>query len=117
MNFIVDAHLPPRLCALLRSAGHDAVHTRDLAEGNRTADRAINQISLRDSRALITKDEDFFYSCILSGAPWKLVLVRTGNIGARDLVALFERNLPVLLAALADNTIVELDREAVQVIR
>ena len=25
MKFLVDAHLPPGLCALLRTAGHDAL--------------------------------------------------------------------------------------------
>ena len=28
MKFLVDAHLPPGLCALLLAAGHDAIHTR-----------------------------------------------------------------------------------------
>lgn len=30
MKFLLDAHLPPGLCAHLRSAGHDALHTREL---------------------------------------------------------------------------------------
>ena len=30
MNFTVDAHLPPGLCAVLQAAGHDALHTRQL---------------------------------------------------------------------------------------
>ena len=28
MKFLVNAHLPPGLCAFLRAAGHDALHTR-----------------------------------------------------------------------------------------
>ncbi len=35
MNYVVDANLSPRLAVLLRDAGHDAVHVRDI--GLRTA--------------------------------------------------------------------------------
>ena len=62
---------------------------------------------------VVSKDTDFFYSHILQGRPWKLVLVRTGNIGARDLHELFIRNLPAIVAALAMHSLVELDRQAV----
>ena len=41
MKFLVDAHLPPGLCALLRAAGHDALHTRELPAQNQTADQVI----------------------------------------------------------------------------
>lgn len=34
--------LPPSLCALLRAAGHDALHTTGLPAQNRTPDRVIN---------------------------------------------------------------------------
>ena len=30
MKFLVDAHLPPGLCDLLKTAGHDPLHTREL---------------------------------------------------------------------------------------
>ncbi|MDA0321462.1 MAG: DUF5615 family PIN-like protein [Verrucomicrobia bacterium] len=116
MNFLVDAHLPPSLCAVLRVAGHDACHTRDLDSGNRTPDPEINALSVREQRVVITKDTDFCYSCVLHGAPWNLVLVRTGNISTRDLVTLFEKNLPALLESLADSTILEIDRASVQVV-
>ncbi|MDQ2808544.1 MAG: DUF5615 family PIN-like protein [Chloroflexota bacterium] len=45
MNFLVDAQLPRRLAALLQQAGHNAIHTLDLAEGNRTPDVVINEIA------------------------------------------------------------------------
>ena len=117
MKFIVDAHLPPALAAALGAAGHDAVHTRDLPAQNQTRDGAINDLSLSEQRVVITKDTDFFYSHILQGRPWKLLLVRTGNIGTRELRALFERNLPTVLAALQTHSLVELDRQSVTPIR
>lgn len=113
MKFLVDAHLPPRLCALLTQHGHDAVHTLDLPAKNATKDRVINQISLADQRVVISKDTDFFYSHLLQGRPWKLLLVRTGNISMRDLCALFERNLSAIETASQNHTLVEIDRAAV----
>jgi predicted nuclease of predicted toxin-antitoxin system len=113
MKFLVDAHLPPRLCALLTQHGHDAVHTLDLPAQNTTKDRGINQISLADQRVVISNDTDFSYSHLLPGRPWKLLLVRTGNISMRDLCALFERNLAAIETALQSHTLVEIDRAAV----
>lgn len=56
MKFLVDAHLPRRLCAVLAQHGHDAVHTLDLPEKNQTKDRVINQTSLADQRVVISKE-------------------------------------------------------------
>jgi HlyD family secretion protein len=43
MKFLVDAHLPRGRGATLADRRHDAVHTQDLAAGNATRDRVINQ--------------------------------------------------------------------------
>jgi predicted nuclease of predicted toxin-antitoxin system len=113
MRFLVDAHLPRSLCAALARQGHDVVHTLDLPAGNATKDSVINQVSFDDQRVVISKDTDFFYSYLLQGRPWKLLLVRTGNISTRDLRALFERNLPAIEAALQNYSLVEIDRATV----
>lgn len=60
MKFLVNAHLPRHLVQLLKDKGHDAIHTRDLPQANRTLDSEIRAISLREQRILITKDADFF---------------------------------------------------------
>jgi predicted nuclease of predicted toxin-antitoxin system len=41
VRFLVDAQLPARLAWFLSQAGHDALHTSELAEGNRTTDAQI----------------------------------------------------------------------------
>lgn len=117
MNFLVDAHVPPSLRVVLRDAGHDAVHTRELPAQNRTPDTAINELSVREQRVVVTKDTDFYHSHLLQGKPWKLLLIRTGNIRTRDLRALFAQHLPAIIAALEENSLVELDRESVRVVR
>jgi predicted nuclease of predicted toxin-antitoxin system len=116
MKFLVDAHLPPRLCAVLQAAGYDAIHTSTLSTQNRTPDEVINQVSLAEKRVVVTKDSDFYHSHLLQGKPWKLLLVRTGNIRTRELTALFERHLPAIVAAFEGNSLVELDRQTVQVV-
>lgn len=116
MKFVVDAHLPPGLCAVLQAAGHDAIHTGRLPAQNRTTDEIINQLSLAETRVVVTKDSDFYHSHLLHGKPWKLLLVRTGNISTRDLTALFLRHLPAIVAAFDGNSLVELDRQAVQIV-
>ena len=68
MKFLVDAQLPRRLARWLQVEGHEAFHTQDLPQGNRTGDTAINELSMRAQRAVITKDEDFvdMFCCVIS---------------------------------------------------
>jgi len=67
-------------------------------------------------RMIVTKDTDFYHSHLLQGRPWKLLLVRTGNIRTRDLKALFQTHLSAIVAALEQNSLVELDRQKVRAI-
>jgi len=110
MKFLIDAHLPRSLCAVLANHGHDAIHTIALPAQNKTKDGVISQLSLDDQRVVISKDTDFFYSHLLQGRPWKLLLVKTGNISARELCMLFDRNVTAIIAALQIHTLVEIDR-------
>jgi len=59
MRLIVDAQLPRRLCSLLRSFNHHAVHTLDLPDGNRTTDAQISALSIAEHRIVVTKDSGF----------------------------------------------------------
>lgn len=112
MKFLVDAQLPRHLAALLNWHEHDALHTLDLPEGNRTPDWRINQISLEQRRVVVTKDADFVNSFLLSGVPYKLLLVSTGNINNRDMQDIFIKNLPAILVALETSDYVEVTQTA-----
>ena len=112
MKLLVDAQLPKRLANMLRAAGHDVVHTLELPDGNRTHDQEICDISLRDQRVVITKDADFVNSFVLAGAPFKLLLVSTGNIDNAELELLFARNLKEIEAAFESHAFVEIDRRS-----
>jgi predicted nuclease of predicted toxin-antitoxin system len=75
MKFLVDAQLPRRLARWLQAEGHEATQTRDLPAGNRTIDATINELSVREQRVVITKDEDFVDTFLLRHQPYKLLLV------------------------------------------
>jgi predicted nuclease of predicted toxin-antitoxin system len=116
VKFLVDAHLPPALCGLLQAEGHEAIHTSQLTTQNRTPDEVINELSLREQRVVMSKDSDFYHSHLLHGKPWKLLLIRTGNIRACDLKALFRIHLPTIIASLEQNSLVVLDRLNVEIV-
>lgn len=116
MKFILDAHLPPGLRQLFRAAGHDAIHTLDLPDQNAARDGVLNAVSVTEQRVVVSKDTDFYYSHLLHGRPWKLVLVRTGNMSLKDTKAFFATHLSEIIAALNTCTLVEIDRQRVTVV-
>lgn len=99
MRFLIDAQLPRRLVAKLGQAGFEAIHTLDLPKGNRTSDREITELSIKDQYIVVTKDSDFVETFLLLGVPWKLLLVSTGNIDNLSLEALFSTAIPRMVKA------------------
>ena len=118
MKFLVDAQLPLRLARWMRERGHDAVHTRELPDGNRTTDRDTNRISLREQRTVVTKDADFVDTLLLQQTPHRLLLIiSTGNIDNAGLLRLFEDNLESTVSPLERATFVELGQRLLVVHR
>ena len=116
MKFLIDAHLPPSLRGIFRAAGHDAIHTLDLPQQNASRDGILNEVSLAEMRVLITKDTDFYYSHLLHGRPWKLVLVRTGNLSLQATRQMFETQLSSIEFALLTCTLVALDEQKISIV-
>jgi predicted nuclease of predicted toxin-antitoxin system len=108
MKFLVDAQLPRRLARELAAAGHDAVHTSDFPAANRTSDKEIITLALRENRIVVTKDNDFVTSFLLQGVPPKLLLISTGNISNDQLSKLLAANLTALEKAFRHHDFVEL---------
>ena len=75
MKFLVDAQLPRRLARQLAAAGHDALHTLDLPDGNRTPDSIITELADREGRVVVSKNADFVVSHTLSAKPYRLLLI------------------------------------------
>lgn len=110
MKFVVDAQLPFALAALLRERGFDAIHTKELPNGNDTTDADINILSITENRVVVSKDGDFYERFTAKKEPYKLLHVKTGNISNARLVELFEKNLSAIVSELSENDVVTVDQ-------
>jgi predicted nuclease of predicted toxin-antitoxin system len=114
MNILIDAHLPESLAQYFQ--GHDVIHTSALPDGNYTADTMLNQVSMLENRALITKDNDFYYSYVASGKPKKLVLVKLGNMRLKALKFYFEKNASKIIELLQEHSFIILEAERIRIL-
>lgn len=112
MKFVVDAQLPRRFCEWLVAAGHDAVHTLDLPHRNQTTDAEILYLAEQQDRVVITKDDDFVQSYLLSGRPPQLLLVSTGNISNAALEKIIRTNLTMITEAFRTHRFLEIGDES-----
>lgn len=95
----------------MNEAGHDAIRTLDLPEQNRTTDAEIARRADAEDRVVVSKDSDFRDSHLLNGTPARLLVVNTGNITNRDLLALLDEHLDELVAAFQSARLVQLTTE------
>lgn len=56
MKFLLDAHLPAGLVVVLQSAGHEAIHTSQLPDGNRSTDEQITRVADDGGWIVVSKD-------------------------------------------------------------
>lgn len=84
MKFLVDAQLPPALCAWLESQGHEAAHVTHLGMGD-ASDAAVADHAAANALIVISKDEDFIV--LRRHDRFGLVWLRCGNTTNRALTA------------------------------
>lgn len=112
-SFLVDQQLPRALADHLTSRGHDAKHIKDYEGGTTLPDTEVTRIADAEHRIVVTKDDDFRVSHLLSKRPARLVHITCGNISTRDLLSLVDSHYPALEVAIATYHYIELDRPGV----
>ncbi|AXE37943.1 DUF5615 family PIN-like protein [Acidipropionibacterium virtanenii] len=114
-RFLVDQQLPGALAHHLRTLGHDAKHVKDYPGGSTLPDNEIARIADAEERIVVTKDDDFRASHILSRRPARLLHVTCGNISTRDLLALVDEHYAALEVAVAEYNFIEINRPGITV--
>lgn len=112
-SFLVDAQLPQRLSDFLKSNGHNAIHTLELPDKNKTKDKTIKEKAHSEHLVLITKDDDFLHSFLIEKKPAKLILIKTGNISNNILMDIFSKGLSSITALLEKHALIEITREEI----
>ena len=92
MKLVIDAQLPYVLKDWLTSRNEDVVQTMDLPVANLTDDYYIINLSMEEQRVVISKDKDFYEYYLVTGKPYKLLWLTTGNIKNRQLLDIFRLN-------------------------
>lgn len=114
MKFLIDAHLPQSLVSFFKD--HNVVHSSELKEGNLTSDKTINAISISEQRIVITKGTDFYYSYLAKKEPYKLVLVKLGNMRLQDLKKYFQQNVQQIITLMQEHSFIILEPERIRVL-
>lgn len=113
MRLLIDAHLPESICDCFKDC--DCVHTKQLEKGNLTKDSFINELSIKEQRAVITKDTDFYYSYIANGKPYKLFLVKFGNMRLTELKDYFKNNSSKIISLLENHSFIIIEKNRIRI--
>ena len=85
MRFLLDDNISWRLTRLLPPHFGDVIHVNQTRLGESSEDYAIWDFALKDSRCIITNDDDFHALSAVRGCPPKVILLRMGNQSTRNL--------------------------------
>ena len=118
MRFLLDENLSPALVDLLKVAGHDAIHVRELGLAS-ASDDAILERAGTDGRTLISADTDFGQLLAGSGAklPSLILLRRETDRTATAQAQLLLGNLNEVLTDLEAGAIVVMEATSMRVRR
>ena len=108
---LLDAQLPKQLKALFAEFGFESLHTLDLLQGNRTKDKELVKLSIEEEYIIVTKDNDFVESHLLTGQPRMLLLISCGNISNKELNILLRTYLPHITLEFQESNFIELSGE------
>jgi predicted nuclease of predicted toxin-antitoxin system len=87
VRLLFDEQLSEDLSNLVHDIFPESLHIRQIGAGGAT-DATVWQLALDRGCLLVTKDEDFHRLSILRGSPPKVIWIRLGNCGTREVAQL-----------------------------
>lgn len=116
MKLLLDANLSPEVARLLKEAGHDAIHVRDLGLLS-APDPEILQTAATEERVLLTADADFGALLALGSlaSPSVLLLRSADHLRPSEQAELIVLNLPPITEDLERGAIASLTRDRLRV--
>ncbi len=118
MKFLIDQKRSPRLAALLRERGHDAVHTIELGL-ERAEDIDLLLLAEREERIVVSGDTDFGTLLAVSGrtSPSVILFRSRTALTADQHAELILSHLDDLAQDLVDGAVVVVSDERIRIRR
>jgi predicted nuclease of predicted toxin-antitoxin system len=115
VRFLIDNNLSPVVAEILRTAGHDVSHVRELGLQAAT-DETIMARGCTEQRVVVSADTDFGTLLARSGAklPSVLLIRRLAGRRAAEQAATILANLPVVVEDLEIGAVVVLTDEVIR---
>jgi len=115
MQFLIDNNLSPRLAALLRQAGHDAIHVHQLGL-TKADDATIFATAARQGQVIIAQDTDFgtLLATRQERSP-SLILFRCQAKSTEAIFQLLNDNLPAILSDLETGAVVVIEDARIRI--
>ncbi len=110
MKFLIDAQLPKSLSDLFKLKGFNSIHTIELPDKNKTKDKQIIRLSIKENRIVISKDNDFLDYFLIKSLPQKLIMVKTGNIPNKKLLKIFDDNFNKIIEMISRSNLIEISK-------
>ncbi len=93
MKFLCDVHISIKVAKHISSLGHSAEHVNTILDKWHTKDQDIANYVDKHDLILISKDQDFRNSFLLSHSPKKLIKINLGNISNKELTHIVEAHI------------------------
>jgi predicted nuclease of predicted toxin-antitoxin system len=118
MRFLIDNNLSPKLADLVRAAGHDVAHVRDLGLA-RAPDHVVLERARAERRVVISADTDFgtLLARFRATSPSFLLVRRVSGRRAPDHAALILANLAQIRDDLEAGAVVALGESTARIRR
>jgi predicted nuclease of predicted toxin-antitoxin system len=93
MRFLCDVHISIKISKRIQELGYDSQHVNFILDRWHSKDLAIAEFANHHDLILISKDQDFRNSFLLSQKPKKFIKISLGNISNDELINIIEKNL------------------------
>jgi predicted nuclease of predicted toxin-antitoxin system len=101
VKLLLDENLSPRLVPRLADVYPGSIHVQDCGLAS-AEDEQVWKHAAEHGYLLVSKDIDFHDRSVLSGAPPKLIWLRTGNCSTATIERLLRRSALLIQRFLAD---------------
>ncbi|WP_339815896.1 DUF5615 family PIN-like protein [uncultured Imperialibacter sp.] len=93
MKFLCDVHISIKISKRIQELGYSSEHVNFILDRWHSKDQAIADFADDNNLILISKDQDFRNSFLVSNKPRKLIKINLGNVSNAELMNIIEKHM------------------------